>query len=499
MTPAHGYQSIRSSCERCRSQKLKCTLSSGAWPEGTPPCQRCLKARVPCVFGRRLRTVKDKEHDKKASRGESTTAPTAVAGSYISSNTAQEKHAPEGSSSQPATASLDNDPIQSWAHAPSSPFPQSPRANEASDGSGQEKDGLADFCYGGGSCLVDMTMFDGELSLTTPTMTSSSSMDSETDHHPSHGLHSQAVTAGCTATTAWSTGDTNVSKPELLQRLLHLVAEIHESFKLLEGGPWLGQDDSAIAPTLDNYPIGSILHLSREFAAIVEVAQAHADPAGPFEDKADADAAMNFALRHRYRDSDLEAASNPADGFNANAIDTPTCLLILNCYVSLTKLYETMLRHFQKHLSLLPSPSVCWPEAGGMSERCLNLGELPPTDAACSRIHTAIRLLLASLDRIEAAIELPAPLRSTGAALQGGSGAAYWGIEPTDWDGATAGGMALDAASEFTYSGDPKKTSFFLLLRQEAIICAGGFQDGFGELSGRAATVKELLREKMGL
>ncbi|KXX77496.1 putative transcriptional regulator LovE [Madurella mycetomatis] len=499
MTPAHGYQSIRSSCERCRSQKLKCTLSSGAWPEGTPPCQRCLKARVPCVFGRRLRTVKDKEHDKKASRGESTTAPTATAGSPILSKTIQEKPVTEEASNQPVTTSLDDDLIQPWTHVPSSPFTQLSQANEPSDAGRQEKDGPADFCYGGGSYLVDMSTFDADFSLTTPTATSSS-IDSETDQYPSRGLPSQTVMSGCADTPAWSTGNTNVKKPEILQRLLHLVAEIHESFKLLEAGPWLGQDGSTIAPTLDNYPIGSILHLSREFAAIVDVAQAYADPSGPFEDKADTDATTGFALPPlHHRDSDAEAAAIPIDVLNGNPIDTPTCLLILNCYVSLTKLYETMLRHFQKHLSLLPSPSVCWPEAGSMSERCLNLGELPPTDAACSRIHTAIRLLLASLDRIEAAIELPDALRSTRLALQGGSGTAYWGIEPTEWDGTTASGMALDVTSEFTYSADPKKIPFFLLLRQEAIVCAGGFQDGFGELSGRAATVKELLREKMGL
>lgn len=450
------------------------------------------------MFGRRLRTVKDKEHDKKASRGESTATPTATAGSPILSNTAQEKSVTEEAPNQPVTTSLDDDLIQAWTHVPNSPLTQFPRANEPSDAGGQEKDGPADFCYGG-SYLADMSVFESDVTLTTPTATSSS-MDSETDQHPSRSLPSQTVMPGYADTAAWSTGDTNVKKPEILQRLLHLVAEIHESFKLLEGGPWLGQDDPAIAPTLDNYPIGSILHLSREFAAIVDAAQSYVDPLGPFEDKADADATMGFTLPPlHHRDGDPEAAGVPADVLNANPIDTPTCLLILNCYVSLTKLYETMLRHFQKHLSILPSPSVCWPEAGGMSERCLNLGELPPTDAACSRIHTAIRLLLASLDRIETAIELPVALRSTRLALQGGGGTAYWGIEPTEWDGAAAGGMALDAASESTYSGDPRKIPFFLLLRQEAIVCAGGFQDGFGELSGRAATVKELLREKMGL
>lgn len=63
-TAYHGQASIRSSCERCRFQKLKYTGPVG--PEGHGPCQRCARAKVDCVFGRRRPTSQISEPKRQS-------------------------------------------------------------------------------------------------------------------------------------------------------------------------------------------------------------------------------------------------------------------------------------------------------------------------------------------------------------------------------------------------------------------------------------------------
>ncbi|EJT73701.1 hypothetical protein GGTG_07557 [Gaeumannomyces tritici R3-111a-1] len=54
-------QSIRSSCDRCRSKKLGCVISAKrtrAIGDAPQQCVRCLRANVDCVFSRRARTTR---------------------------------------------------------------------------------------------------------------------------------------------------------------------------------------------------------------------------------------------------------------------------------------------------------------------------------------------------------------------------------------------------------------------------------------------------------
>lgn len=63
------FLSLRTSCDRCRFQKLKCSvLASSEAPNATVSCQRCARAMVPCVFSRRnrsRRTMPDLNADRK--------------------------------------------------------------------------------------------------------------------------------------------------------------------------------------------------------------------------------------------------------------------------------------------------------------------------------------------------------------------------------------------------------------------------------------------------
>ncbi|KAH6627205.1 hypothetical protein B0J18DRAFT_163414 [Chaetomium sp. MPI-SDFR-AT-0129] len=79
-------QSIRSSCDRCRLQKLKCTVQA-VEPDGRMVCERCVRAKVPCVFGRRRRASRPSESKKQQQQADkesnaattSSTTPTAAA------------------------------------------------------------------------------------------------------------------------------------------------------------------------------------------------------------------------------------------------------------------------------------------------------------------------------------------------------------------------------------------------------------------------------------
>ncbi|KAK4176931.1 putative transcriptional regulator love [Triangularia setosa] len=494
MTPNQTHQSIRSSCDRCRSQKLKCTLSPEPGPgntsserEGHRPCQRCSKARVPCVFSRRLRTAKE--------RSRSNTGPTSCP---VQQQQQQIQVAPISAVDEPVSAMQHDNlrRVHSWASSPTPSFTGS-MTPEQSD---YEKDGLDDlsFGYGPDGCWTDMAgICAGDLSLITPALTSSPGPATETDQQ---SVFWDSPFSAFPASTA------GPDKPQVLQRLLNLVVEIQAGFRLLESKSWL-QQDPATGNTLDSYPIGTVLHLSKEFASIVNTAQEHTSGVAIPSPTVESDG-FHFSISSPVLTSDGSTIDSDSLTMSPGAthhcgLDTPTRLLILTSYVSLTKLYATMLRHFQKYLSLLPSPSTV-PEIemgdwrSGADKRCLNLGELPPsTDVThCSRIHTAVRLLLGSLERIEAVIELPVGLRSTSGTNSSAPSNMGW-VMP-DWEGLDLG-QTQGRNSEFDMDTTDQGSYFFPLLRQEAMMCAGGLQEGFVELSGRAASVKELLREKMGL
>ncbi|KAK4201203.1 putative transcriptional regulator love [Triangularia verruculosa] len=511
MTPNQTHQSIRSSCDRCRSQKLKCTISpemgsggsTSSERESHRPCQRCSKARVPCVFSRRLRTVKE--------RSRSATGPTSCP------VTQQEAHAAPKSAAEDVASSTQHDSLRraySWTNSPTPSFPDL-ATPEPIDHGDHGLDDLS-FGYGPDGYLSDMAIFSADLSLITPAPTSSPGPTTETDQQTTFWTPPFPVFLNSTA---------GAEKPQMLQRLLNLVVELQEGFRLLESHSWL-QEDSTSSNSLDSYPIGTILHLSKEFAKIVKTAQEQisdlAAPSPSVESEG-----FHFAVSTSPvlgRDSSILNSDDLSTSTPQGVLDTPTRLLILTSYVSLTRLYTTMLGHFQKHLSLLPSPSSV-PEIemdewrAGPEKRCLNLGELPPsTDVAhCSRIHTAVRLLLGSLERVEAVIEVPVGLRSTSGCSSTSNNPAWMGsdcweglekgraVTPTEWEneldicGVGLEQIGTGTGVQATGNKANKGSSFFPLLRQEAMICAGGLQEGFAELSSRAASVKELLREKMGL
>lgn len=70
---------MRTSCDRCRTQKLKCSVSEETAPAGTQRCERCVRAKAHCVFTRRARgrraTSTARRHVQTHSAGSSLAKP----------------------------------------------------------------------------------------------------------------------------------------------------------------------------------------------------------------------------------------------------------------------------------------------------------------------------------------------------------------------------------------------------------------------------------------
>src|SRR5690606_20981657 len=62
-----------------------------------------------------------------------------------------------------------------------------------------------------------------------------------------------------------------------VQQLLPLIADMQQRLKMLEQGPWQSGD---FPQSLDDYPVGAVLHLSREFGSIAGQVLSRAIAAG---------------------------------------------------------------------------------------------------------------------------------------------------------------------------------------------------------------------------
>lgn len=240
------------------------------------------------------------------------------------------------------------------------------------------------------------------------------------------------------------------------QRLIALISEMQQQLRELEKSPW--QTDSA--RSLDDYPVGTILQLSQQFAALAGPVLSTTWPCREVEE--DRVQTMDIS-----EDGDDENENDQK--MSGATSDTPTMLLVLCGYMWLVRIYRVLLGHFQKHLDRMPSthhhdsrsPTMINAGSYGISSSSnstpaagptLLLGELPCANTALGlqRIHTAVGMLLDALRAVEG----------------------YLG---------RGGVMARDLTISLLLSSSQQ-------------------QDGsYGGLGKRVTVVKELLREKMGL
>jgi hypothetical protein len=225
------------------------------------------------------------------------------------------------------------------------------------------------------------------------------------------------------------------------ERLVTLIAEMQQCLQILEHGPW--QNDCT--NNLNDYPIGTVLHLSQEFSTIASPVLSKGCSVATIRPQGYASAIENS--------KDREEPINKSNDIDGRS-DTMTTLLVLSGYMSLARIYSIVLRQFQANLSSVPSKSNT-DNASGMhhadTNPTLQLGELPCTSAApvLGKIHTALRMLLVALHGVE---------------------------EKLGPGGAVARNLVV------------------ALLAQEAVIGTSEFHGG---LSRKMQHIKELLQEKM--
>jgi len=335
----------------------------------------------------------------------------------------------------------------------------------------------------------DMYRLDLDLLDTTPPSASAYS-DSPT---PSHGHYHQptdqhtaatvnpANTTHNPATMELSNSENNnnnhnsgtITPPSLAwRRLPALIAEMQQRLETLESGSWLHDND---ARSFDRYPIGTVLRLSQEFGGLAGQVLGLAASYGSdsLSMSSSSSSSMTFSgMAHLQQQQDGNGAAT-----NNN---TATVLLVLGGYLSLVRLYGLVLGHFHERLVRIPcgglsnlninmnmgmhglaTPGTLSPSHSMVNlntNATLQLGELPRhgTMPDVNRIHAALGMLLTALHHVE---------------------------EQVGKGGEVARDMAVALLTDGTGTGvETLKLGTDL-----------------GDLGEKVRSVKDLLREKMGL
>ncbi len=506
MAPKVAQQSIRSSCDRCRFQKLKCTVSSEA-----EKCDRCARAKVDCIFGRRARARRLSDVQNATDR---------TSGDY--KNVSDPPRMNQGPLSPITPDSLsecqvnDNALLDSHSRYRGS-WSSSQYGGHSSDITIDE---LGDSIFYGFEALREHQTDHGRNGPDPFNFTMPSTF---IDRPESETLSPFGQDGGAPPYYRIRTtqdGEMGRDSPledrvsHAIRRLSTLIAEIYDTCGMLKDSPWASMSH----PTgLNDYPIGRILHLSHEFTNILQRiawttgmrSAPELDPTFPpdrLEPQVPPTAYTSiYGLATPLSASSvigqtaglLEAGLHDGGVSTSNSfqpavegrgfVDAPAMLLMLSCFISLTKLYGIVFTHFESHLSGLPPASLSSAPAGiGLVRgRGLQLGELPLLDETYSKTYTGVRMLLDTFQSAEDVIGLPDSLSILrGSAHQ-----------------RTEGELA---ASRDELKGVSPWTAFqgelaLAVLRQDAIIGGNSVQEGFHDLSLKIQSLKRILREKMDL
>ncbi|RYP13451.1 hypothetical protein DL767_010731 [Monosporascus sp. MG133] len=471
-----AFLSIRTSCDRCRFQKLKCSIpASSEAPKGTICCQRCARAMVPCVFSRRSRsrrTTTDSYSDQKRRRTRSAIGLIPDERGVTATN----RHNPSISEDQGPSpvdqeisiiipkgpTALETEAFSfddGWNQVST----QNALALNGAQGTGGADDSSLEYTFQEDSAMDDMQLFSngmgivvqensGESSLANPWVAPASS-DTSGEHN------------SCSGSTAFEANVVISERGNTIGVLLSLASDLHTRLETLENRP---RQQGETPQALDGYPIGSILHLSQEFTNIASALRKirSVDETGQ----------IAWMLS-----SDLTQFGGDctATGTSSPCVDTSTALILLSCYVTLTQICTIVLGHFQAHLSSQSAARITAIPTSAKLGPQVCLGELPTTDAPHSRIHMAVCILLESLSQAEDALGLPPQIR------------AARGSQPWGKGSATENKTFPDALAEQDLAS--------ALSRWEELTSVTSIQESFTVLGKKVADIKELLREKMGL
>ncbi|KAI3319170.1 hypothetical protein HD806DRAFT_548738 [Xylariaceae sp. AK1471] len=429
------HQSIRSSCERCRSLKLKCLSPLQPSDPGAHSCVRCMRAKVECIFGRRRAQLPRNKHNKYAERSRT--------GQRITDVDTVHDHVPlQGtnefssiaemvSCSSAWLAEVENEGCMSQQirHEPMI------ETDEPSDDNALVDEGLSSPSWIGPN---DLDLFG---------TTAYSHMPATSQRAAPGTLSSTALSVGAEETPPMPWELKNHDSLSTLSQLSALVSQVQDILHTLENGPWRNLQS---LEDMRSYPIGSVLGLTHSM--IVTLSSCRTARQQHYTDQSDslpsscditvssppyeltwsdsrtpesglAELILPTTVPEAMAHQDILEAQDyswsPIQGGQNEVSDMPTQLLMLSCFMSLRKIYGVIFGHFENYLSLVPKLN----SAGGTlavdltESRGLQLGELPLGYKTCFQMYKAVYMLLDAYQAVEDMMGLPESLCTSGQQL----------------------------------------------------------------------------------
>ncbi|KAF5691016.1 Zn2Cys6 transcription factor [Fusarium denticulatum] len=449
---SRNSQSIRSSCDRCRSHKLKCTVSPESSRSGPHKCTRCIRAQVTCVFGPRSQSKRSSHGKSKPEKPKPELEP-------------PQKSSPPVCSSSLAGMNLGSP--GAWT-----PWIDELACQEAEEPLPIDVNTAGDGCDGDFWAHLGMSQELNMLELA-PTNTYQAQYQASFDH-----VAPPVTEVGHFLDISEPSEHT---RPHAIVQLSTLVTKIHETSKALEESPWSNVPD---AKQLRNYPIGRVLSLSQDFCSILGCIWVKGSISSDGQPSRSGSSPTPSAEMLDYAEilPSINMTQDPIpSSAMAASVDMPTALLVLSCYTSFIKLYSLVFAHFQNHLSHLPEAPSPYPSQAALASHRwgLQLGELPSADETCTKICTAVQVLLDAFQSVEDVFGLP---RSISAVRQ----------RTCD-----IGGMDFSAELGRTSLWTDYMVHF--VVRSNTVRADTEECEEMRELSSKVRSLKALIREKMNL
>lgn len=466
--------SLRLSCNRCRIQKLKCTIDPSKSSADKACYQRCIRASVDCVFGRRTKskrnsTILDSQaSDKRTSAMMLPDGSTVVQSDRCSDlNNGQNSCDETPSQNLPTTAETDfalysvTDHLQLDLEA----------ASEIEVGN---NDPILCFDFPSWSLEDDIRIFSSESGLLSP----ESDRAGLAGHKPLTPALAASRLSSSQGSSAISGSHEISSQPAATKLLLSLATKLQERLETLETSTWQQRE---IWHDLDQYPIGSVLHLCREFVDLgTALRRFRYSNHLPSHQREFQSSSYPICFPEAHSQGFGQETTLPTNSISHS--DTSITLILLSCYVTLTRIGTTVLGHFYHYLNtrIYPDEMNSGRGYGLHHSPSTRLGELSPASETYIRIHMAINLLLESLELAKCA-SVPA-----------------YSIQPIHTALEVTENRMPDpdfkSLIESQIGRDKRTAPLYWGLMESAT----GVQSAFIDLEEKAAELKSLLQAKMG-
>ncbi|KAL4880554.1 hypothetical protein BJY04DRAFT_219023 [Aspergillus karnatakaensis] len=414
MPPSVDILSLRSSCERCRFQKLKCTV-----PLDSSRCVRCCRAKVDCKFSRR---TKGRRHElfreKDRNRGKDQEGPRGVEEGDGNVGLGVPSPSPSPSKADISTLNMNSAGIIGLGMD----LGLEVELEQTQDGDGlpatiqalldldeswpQPLDAGIDEFDDFSTIRSWMDIQDAGVKWMTAEDSRNNVLSGETQTPTIYLRYRRSDEASDPVLGSEMGGvavHTGGSMPVSLLQLSRLAGRIHDTINTLDHGRWT---TIRYFTQLEEYPIGSILSLCRELSSVAR-GMGKSNPPLP-RDQCQAPASFPI-FNYVPLGSD---SGTIALAYGDEEQCTPTRLLVLSCYLSLSALFEIVLSHFKTPLSQQGDGLVAGQSEMGLGcglddvtgKPEVRLGELPRANDMWSRLWMAIYLLMRAFRSIEDAI-----------------------------------------------------------------------------------------------